>query len=120
MSEVGLSHSSEETHESVWSKGGNKSTFVGRETCGDTGGLEYMEKERKTIKYQSEKHEKLTSLMNRVNAESLKLAHKKQKTGKAVGIDGETKVSYGEDIEGNLTNLVERMKRLQYIPSHSA
>ena len=76
-----------------------------------------MEHERKTIRYQSEKHEKLTSLMNRVNVGSLKEAHKKQKTGKAVGIDGETKQSYGKHIEANLASLVKRMKEFQYIPN---
>ena len=76
-----------------------------------------MEHERKTIRYQSERHEKLTSLMNRVNVESLKEAHKKQKTGKAVGIDGETKQSYGKHIEANLASLVKRMKEFQYIPN---
>lgn len=33
MSEVGLLHSSDEAHESVWSEGGNKSALVGRKTC---------------------------------------------------------------------------------------
>ena len=50
-----------------------------------------MEHELKGIRYQSEKYSKLTTLINRVNEESLKAAHRKQKTGKAAGIDGETR-----------------------------
>ena len=73
-----------------------------------------MEHEQKTIRYQSKTHEKLTSLINRVNIESLKMAHKKQKPGKAVGIDGESKVGYSTNLEQNLNNLIERMKRFQF------
>lgn len=54
-----------------------------------------MEHELKEIRYQSAKYEKLTCLINRVNEETLKQAHQKQKTGKAAGIDGETKEAYG-------------------------
>lgn len=75
-----------------------------------------MGKELKTVRYQSGKHKKVTSLMHRVNTRSLLEAHKKQKPGKAAGIDGETKQSYGEHIEQNLEGLVERMKKFQYIP----
>lgn len=75
-----------------------------------------MEHEQKTIRYQSKTHERLTSLINRVNVESLKMAHKKQKAGKAVGIDGESKEGYSTNLEQNLNNLIERMKRFQYIP----
>lgn len=75
-----------------------------------------MEHERKTIRYQSITHERITSLINRVDVESLKQAHKKQKVGKAVGIDGETKEIYDANLERNLSNLVEKMKKFQYIP----
>ena len=50
-----------------------------------------MEHELKGIRYQSEKYAKLTTLINRVNEESLKEAHRHQKTGKAVGIDRQRK-----------------------------
>lgn len=82
----------------------------------DTGGLINMEHERKTIRYQSITHERITSLINRVDVESLKQAHKKQKVGKAVGVDGETKEIYDANLERNLSNLVEKMKKFQYIP----
>lgn len=35
---------------------------------------------------------------------------------KAIGIDGITKEEYGKNLEENLHNLVERMKRMAYIP----
>lgn len=75
-----------------------------------------MEHELKGIRYQSAKYAKLTTLINRVNEESLKEAHRKQKTGKAVGIDGMTKEMYGESLEENIKELVDRMKRFKYIP----
>ena len=75
-----------------------------------------MEHELKGIRYQSAKYAKLTTLINRVNEESLKEAHRKQKTGKAVGIDGMTKEMYEENLEENIKALVERMKKFKYIP----
>jgi len=35
---------------------------------------------------------------------------------KAVGIDGVTKQAYGENLENNLHNLLDKMKRMAYIP----
>ena len=75
-----------------------------------------MEKELKEIRYQSEKYEKLTTLINRVNEESLKEAHRRQKTGKAAGIDGMTKEKYAENLEENTRDLIARMKTFKYIP----
>ena len=69
-----------------------------------------MEHELKGIRYQSEKYAKLTTLINRVNEESLKEAHCRQKTGKAVGIDGMTKEEYGRNLEENIKELIGRMK----------
>ncbi len=65
-----------------------------------------MEHELKGIRYQSEKYAKLTTLINRVNEESLKEAHRRQKTGKAVGIDGMTKEEYGGNLDENIKELV--------------
>ena len=53
-----------------------------------------MEHELKGIRYQSEKYAKLTTLINRVNEESLKEDHRHQKAGNALGIDGVTKEEY--------------------------
>lgn len=75
-----------------------------------------MERELKGIRYQSEKYAKLTTLINRVNEASLKEAHRKQKTGKTVGIDGVTKEEYGLNLDKNVKELIEKMKAFKYIP----
>ena len=67
-----------------------------------------MEQELKGIRYQSAKYEKLTTLINRVNEETVKEAHRKQRTGKAVGIDGETKESYEANLEENVKDIGSR------------
>ena len=68
-----------------------------------------MEHELKGIRYQSEKYAKLTTLINRVNEESLKEAHRHQKTGKAVGIDSVTKEEYESNLDENMRELIKRM-----------
>lgn len=75
-----------------------------------------MEHELKGIRYQSEHYTKLTTLINRVNEESLKEAHRHQKTGKAVGVDGVTKEEYGANLDKNVKRLINRMKTFKYIP----
>lgn len=75
-----------------------------------------MEQELKGIRYQSEKYAKLTTLINRVNEESLKEAHRQQKTGKAVGVDGVTKEEYEQNLDENIKELMGRMKHFKYIP----
>lgn len=75
-----------------------------------------MAKELKSIRYQSEKYPKLTTLINRVNEESLKEAHEVQNPNKAVGADGMTKDKYEENLSANVKRLVQRMKSFKYIP----
>ena len=75
-----------------------------------------MEHELKGIRYQSEKYAKLTTLINRVNEESLKEAHCRQKVGKAAGVDGMTKEEYERNLGENIKALVSRMKNFKYIP----
>ena len=75
-----------------------------------------MENELKSIRYQSEKYAKLTTLMNRVNAEELIAAHEQQQTRKAAGVDGVTKAEYEEKLFANVRDLVQRMKAFKYIP----
>lgn len=75
-----------------------------------------MEHELKGIRYQSEHYTKLTTLINRVNEESLKEAHRHQKTGKAVGVDGVTKEEYGANLDENVKRLINRMKTFKYMP----
>ena len=75
-----------------------------------------MENELKSIRYQSEKYAKLTTLMNRVNAVELIAAYEQQQTRKAAGVDGVTKAEYEEKLFANVRDLVQRMKAFKYIP----
>ena len=75
-----------------------------------------MSNERKDIRYQVMKGYKPTSLIHLVNKETLKEQHEKQKINKASGVDRITKKQYGEHLEENLDDLVERMKKLSYKP----
>lgn len=75
-----------------------------------------MSNERKDIRYQVMKGYKPTSLIHLVNKGTLKEQHGKQKINKASGVDRITKKQYGEHLEENLDDLVERMKKLSYKP----
>jgi len=57
-----------------------------------------------------------TSIGHNINVEILKMCHTKMDGSKAVGIDGVTKEEYGQNLEENLTDLVERLKRRAYKP----
>ena len=59
---------------------------------------------------------KLQTLMHLVNKTTLKEVHKKQKTGKASGIDKVTKTIYERDIDENTDSLLARMKTFSYRP----
>ena len=59
---------------------------------------------------------KLQTIMHLVNAETLRQVHNKQDCNKAYGVDKVTKADYEENIEDNLRNLMERMKRFGYRP----
>jgi len=65
---------------------------------------------------QSAPGRKLQTLMHNINEETLRWKHKRQKTGKAAGVDRETKASYDEKLDENLENLIERMKTFSYRP----
>lgn len=60
--------------------------------------------------------ERFTSLAHLINKEMLKQCHKEMKTGKASGVDGITKIGYEQNLEENLTDLVNRMRRQAYKP----
>jgi RNA-directed DNA polymerase len=57
-----------------------------------------------------------THVIHHFNEESLWSCYHELDGQKAKGIDGIDKASYGENLETNLRNLVERMKRMAYIP----
>ena len=75
-----------------------------------------MAHELKEIRYQSRTYAKLETLMNRVNEESIKGAHRRQEKNKAVGVDGMTKAEYGKELDENAADLIKRMKRFSYKP----
>ena len=75
-----------------------------------------MEQEAKGIRYQSEHFPKVQGIMHRVNAESLMAEHRKQCKKKAKGVDGVNKEQYDLNAEGNIQDLMERMKKFQYKP----
>ena len=70
-----------------------------------------MEKKSKDIKSQLQQGYNLQTLMHKVNKETLKIQHKKRQKKRAVGIDEITKEKYDENIEENLDNLLEKMKK---------
>lgn len=68
------------------------------------------------IALQAEKHEKVQTIMHYVNKQTLMDEHKRQKSGKAVGVDGVSKGIYEEHVEENIDNLLARMKSFGYRP----
>jgi RNA-directed DNA polymerase len=56
------------------------------------------------------------SLMHHINEGSLRRCFDKLDGKKALGIDGISKAEYGKNLQLNLENLIERMKRMGYRP----
>ena len=75
-----------------------------------------MENERKDIKYYAARDIKLENLIHLVNKENLKEQHRKQQKNRASGIDRVTKEEYDKNLEDNLGNLINRMKKFSYKP----
>lgn len=75
-----------------------------------------MEKEKAEIAQLAEKYGRVESLMQYVNAKTLAESYARQAKGKAVGVDGITKEEYGEELNRNLEDLLERMKKFSYRP----
>jgi RNA-directed DNA polymerase len=59
---------------------------------------------------------KFTQLMHHFNEESLLACYQELDGKKAKGSDGVDKTSYGKELATNLRNLVERLRRMAYIP----
>ncbi len=64
----------------------------------------------------SENHAKMQTLMHYVNRETLMAEHRAQVSGKAAGVDGATKESYGAGLEEHVDALLGRMKSFSYRP----
>ena len=75
-----------------------------------------MGTERQDIRTLSVKHARLETLINHVNYETLAAEHRRQKSGKASGVDKVTKEEYGKNLDENLKDLVSRMKKFAYRP----
>jgi len=75
-----------------------------------------MEKDYLKIAEQVKNHKTAQNLMCYVNEESLIKQHKLQIKKKATGIDGIGKLEYGKNVEQNVENLIERMKKFSYKP----
>lgn len=59
---------------------------------------------------------KFNSIGHLINYDMLKACHNKMGGNKAVGIDGISKSDYDMNLEGNLSNLVQRLKNKSYRP----
>lgn len=75
--------------------------------------------ERIASKSANTKRPEFTSLYHLINNELLMQCHKEVDGNKAVGIDEITKREYSENLEGNIENLVDRLKRKSYKPMPS-
>lgn len=60
--------------------------------------------------------ERFTSLAHLINVELLTICHNEMDGRKATGVDNITKQAYSENLEENLRNLVQRMKKHAYRP----
>jgi len=65
---------------------------------------------------QKHPNEKIQTLVHAINVNSLRAKHQKLDGKKAKGIDGTSKAEYEEQLEQNLEQLIERMKRQAYKP----
>lgn len=116
LSEVGPTHSSEETCESKWSKGVWQTVDSAKETYTEQETEQGMKNNDAEIQRQSAVYSKVQNLMHNVDESSLLEEHRKQKRKKAAGVDGVDKASYDKQAEENIHHLIERMKRFQYKP----
>jgi retron-type reverse transcriptase len=57
-----------------------------------------------------------THVIHHINEESLLTCFHELDGRKAIGIDGIDKASYGENLDENLHDLIDRMRRMAYIP----
>ena len=75
-----------------------------------------METITERVSTASKKYARVENVMKYVSEESLKAAHIAQDGKKAKGVDKVTKDEYGEKLEENLADLVNRMKSFSYHP----
>lgn len=68
------------------------------------------------IAKQLEKHKTVQGIMKYVNEETIIEQHKKQENNKATGIDGINKTDYEEELNKNVEELINQMKKMSYKP----
>ena len=68
------------------------------------------------IAQQAARHERVQTLMHYVNKANLTEEHQRQVHGKATGADKVSKADYGQELDKNLDDLIERMKAFSYRP----
>jgi RNA-directed DNA polymerase len=85
---------------------------------GITESQSHTETKLKRITFLSERdlQKQFTSLMHHFNEESLKECFHMLDGMKAMGADGMSKDVYAEDLDNNIRNLVDKMKRMSYRP----
>jgi RNA-directed DNA polymerase len=85
---------------------------------GFTENLELTETKLKRIAALSAANPEMvfTHVIHHFNKESLRACFHELDGRKALGIDGIDKASYGENLDENLRDLMDRMKRMAYIP----
>ncbi len=91
---------------------------VDKETCTVLSNRESVETKLQRIaeKAQKEPDCQFTSLFHLMDKELLRGCFERLRKEAASGIDRVTKEEYGNDLEANLTGLVERLHRMAYIP----
>jgi RNA-directed DNA polymerase len=75
-----------------------------------------MENAFKEIAVQAKQYQKVQTLMHYVSNQNIINEHNRQHKGKAMGIDGIDKEEYEANLEGNVENLILRMKTFKYKP----
>lgn len=68
------------------------------------------------IKIEITKYKQVQGLMNYFNLNNLKEAHKQLDGNKALGVDKISKNKYNSNLEENLINLINKMKKFEYHP----
>ncbi len=78
--------------------------------------LEYMSPELQEVARRAKERPeaRFFTLAHLIDVPALGRAYRGIRKGAAVGVDGVTKEDYGQDLEGNLQDLHERMKSKRY------
>lgn len=99
-------------------KGSDVAVPLKRETLSTHRGDERVETKlaRITEIAKQKRDEKFTALAHYINLETLTACHKQMAPRKASGVDNVTKDEYGQNLDANLTDLLNRMKRQAYKP----